>query len=633
ERPQQHRRRRRRPQQAGGPVPDARRARRRLRRHRHQPPLRPPRVPSAFLRRRRAARGDLRRPVPHHLVAAADGDGEVRLHRAPRRQPGGGRGAGLDGAGAARGPHAPGPVAGFHAGHRRGCAVLRRWLHHPGHLRALGGGGLEGHLAHLRRGGGPDLRRGAGRALPRAVPGHPPDGRGVRAGDGAVVFDPRPPRDRPDRRGAGGFRRRVAPPRGPVRPGPPLRRLHRARLRRAGRDRGGGALRRHGALRPPAHRARLDRLRAAGAGAELPGAGGAAALRPQGHRKPLLPPGAGVAAPAAGGAGDGRHHHRLAIHDLGRLLHRPAMRATRLPAALGGDAHQRNGRRPNLPAADQRRPAAGRADPGGVLPHLRQPGRGLRHRRHRHLRLHQLARRPGVPPAVRLVRPAGRRGVHAAPGARPRLLRLQRAQDPGRRLGAGGAGRRLVHAHAHLEAGARAALHPVPPGQPAAEILPRAVAAIPHRAGARHRRVHDRPSGLRARRPAAQPQAQQGPARAGDLRHRAQRGRPGDPRKRPAGGAGAGAQHPPGHRPLRLPREPQHPTRAGSPARGRRRVPADAGELLPRPRNPGAGGGAQDGALAAVAVRRDGAQRRAGDRILPHPLGPGGGAGRPGRDL
>ena len=69
-------------------------------------------------------------------------------------------------------------------------------------------------------------------------------------------------------------------------------------------------------------------------------------------------------------------------------------------------------------------------------------------------------------------------GVRAAAAARPRLLRLQRAEDPGGRLGAGGARRGLVHPHAHLEAGARTALRPLPPGQPAAEVLPRAAAAI-----------------------------------------------------------------------------------------------------------------------------------------------------------
>ncbi|CAA9237046.1 MAG: Kup system potassium uptake protein, partial [uncultured Acetobacteraceae bacterium] len=630
ERPQH---RRRRPQQAGEPVPDARRARRRLRRHRHQPALRPPRVPAALLRRRRGARGDLRHPVPHHLVAAADGDGKVRLHRAPRRQPRRRRGAGPDGAGAARGPYASGPLARFHARHRGGGAVLRRRRHHPGHLRAFGGGRAEGHLARLRGGGGTAVRRGAGRSVPLPIPRHLQNGRGVRAGDGALVLHPRPARGSPDRFDAGGIGRRVAPPRRALRRGPPLRRLHRVGLRRAGGDRGGGALRRHGPLRPAADRARLDRLRAAGAGAELPGARGAAAVRPQGDGEPLLPPGARMAPPAAGDPGDGGHHHRLAVHDLGRLLHRPAMRATRFPAAPRRPAHQRNGRGADLPAADQLRPAAGRADPGGVLPHLRQPCRGLRHRRDRHLRLHELPRRPGVPPAVRLVRAAGGRGVRAAHGARPRLLHLQRAQDPGRRLGAGGAGRRPVHADAHMEAGARTALHPLPPGQPAAEILPRAAAAVPHRAGARHRRVHDGAGGLRARRAPAQPQAQQGPARAGDLRHRAQRGRAAGGRGAPAGGAGARARHPPRHRPVRLPGKPQHPARAGILAGGRRQLPAHAGELLPRPRNPGAGRGAQDVALAAVGVPGDGAQRRAGDRILPHPLGPGGGAGRPGGHL
>ena len=96
------------------------------------------------------------------------------------------------------------------------------------------------------------------------------------------------------------------------------------------------------------------------------------------------------------------------------------------------------------------------------------------------------------------------------------------------------------------------------------------------------------------------------------------------PEIRTDGGAGVGARHPPRDHPLRLPREPQHPARAGIPPRGRRPVPAHAGELLPRPGDPGAGGGAENVALAAMAVPGNVAQRRAGDRILPNPIGPRG---------
>src|SRR3712207_6892612 len=49
----------------------------------------------------------------------------------------------------------------------------------------------------------------------------------------------------------------------------------------------------------------------------------------------------------------------------------------------------------------------------------------------------------------------------------------------------------------------------------------------------------------------AQPEAQQGPARARAVRDRAQRGRAGDPGRRAAERAGVGARHSPRHRPLR----------------------------------------------------------------------------------
>jgi hypothetical protein len=72
---------------------------------------------------------------------------------------------------------------------------------------------------------------------------------------------------------------------------------------------------------------------------------GALLLRPACAGESLLPAGAGVAAAAAGGAGDAGHHHRQPGDDLGRLLHRPAMRADGLPAPPDRAPHQRDGGR------------------------------------------------------------------------------------------------------------------------------------------------------------------------------------------------------------------------------------------------------------------------------------------------
>ena len=78
---------------------------------------------------------------------------------------------------------------------------------------------------------------------------------------------------------------------------------------------------------------------------------------------------------------------------------------------------------------------------------------------------------------------------------------------------------------------------------------------------------------------------------------------------------------------------PNMPRDSGGAAHRRRGLRPDAGELLPRPRDAGAGDGAEDAAVAAVAVPGDGAQRGAGHRVLPHPERPRGRARRAGRDL
>ena len=98
------------------------------------------------------------------------------------------------------------------------------------------------------------------------------------------------------------------------------------------------------------------------------------------------------------------------------------------------------------------------------------------------------------------------------------VLRRQPAEGAGGRLGAAGARRRADRADDVLEARPRPAAGALAAGQPAARLLPRPPAAVAHHPRARHGGVPDRQPRLRARRPAAQPQAQQGAARAGAVR-------------------------------------------------------------------------------------------------------------------
>ena len=106
-----------------------------------------------------------------------------------------------------------------------------------------------------------------------------------------------------------------------------------------------------------------------------------------------------------------------------------------------GAAYQRDRGGADLPAPGEFRPADRRGHPGAGIPQLGQPGGGLWHRGDGHLRLHLLPRAAGLPPAVRLVAAADARGLRAADGAGCGLLHRQRAEDPGWRLRAAGAGR------------------------------------------------------------------------------------------------------------------------------------------------------------------------------------------------
>ena len=155
------------------------------------------------------------------------------------------------------------------AGHLRRGAVLRRQHDHSGDLGALRGRGREGDRAGAGGAGRPPHRRDHRAAVRRPAAG---DGRrrpAVRPGHDRLVR-----RDRRLRR-----RRHRGAPRDPAGALPDLRRrlprrqlrrrLLRARRRRPRRHRRRGALRRHGALRPPGHHPRLAGPGPAGVHAQL----------------------------------------------------------------------------------------------------------------------------------------------------------------------------------------------------------------------------------------------------------------------------------------------------------------------------------------------------------------------------
>jgi K+ transporter len=96
--------------------------------------------------------------------------------------------------------------------------------------------------------------------------------------------------------------------------------------------------------------------------------GCAVAARSGRTRKPVLPAGAGMVPPALGVPGNGGHHHREPGNDFRRLYDCAAMRAAWLSAAAGGAPHQQYGRRPDLYAAGEFRPADRCADSGGDIP-------------------------------------------------------------------------------------------------------------------------------------------------------------------------------------------------------------------------------------------------------------------------
>ncbi len=101
----------------------------------------------------------------------------------------------------------------------------------------------------------------------------------------------------------------------------------------------------------------------------------------------------------------------------------------------------------------------------------------------------------------------------AAPGHRPRLPVVEHAEDPGRRLRSPPDRGRLLHPDADLGEGHPHPVREDPQGRRAPDRARQHAREEPAPSGEGHRRLPHQRSGHRARRPPAQPETQQGPAR------------------------------------------------------------------------------------------------------------------------
>ena len=146
-------------------------------------------------------------------------------------------------------------------------------------------------------------------------------------------------------------------------------------------------------------------------------------------------------------------------------------------------------------------------------------------------------------------------------------------------------------------------------------------------------RIPDQHRGARSRRAAAQPQAQQGAARARRAAYAQDARRAGRSTGRTSAHRGPRLQLPADRGLLRVHGGPGHPdaARGMRPARGGLRH--DGHLVLRLARNADTDGGARDGALAREALRVDVQERNQGDRVLQHPDQPRGRIGDAGRAL
>ena len=166
---------------------------------------------------------------------------------------------------------------------------------------------------------GGDHRRAVPAAADRHRGGRPP----VRPGDGRLVPHHRRVRRRRHRRAPRDPQGAVADLRAGLLLQPLLDRVLRAGRGRARGHRRGGAVRRHGALRPRADHARLAAARVPGLHPELHGPGRADPRRPRQHQQPVLPARSRLGTLAAGLPGHRGDRHRVAGGHHRRLLGRP----------------------------------------------------------------------------------------------------------------------------------------------------------------------------------------------------------------------------------------------------------------------------------------------------------------------
>ena len=326
--------------------------------------------------------------------------------------------------------------------HRRRLPVLRRRRHHAGDLGAVGGrrpGGLGARTAAIRPA---DQRCRDPPAVRRPVARHRQCRPRVRPGHGGLV-----PVDRPARRAGRSCGTRSCC----WRCRRPMRRCSacitgcwpsscwaRSVLCVTGAEALYADMGHFGARGDPP---RLAVLRAALPGAELFRPGRAADRRAERRGQPVLParPALGQRLPMVVLATAATVIASQAMISGAFSMARQCMQLGFLPRMTVRHTEHHGGG-PDLRAAGQRHAGDRRDHPGAGVQDLGQPGRGLRHRGHRHVPVHQRAGDGGVPPPVPLVAAHRDRGVRLVLRDRFRVLLRQPAEGARGRLGPAGAG-------------------------------------------------------------------------------------------------------------------------------------------------------------------------------------------------
>ena len=221
-----------------------------------------------------------------------------------------------------------------------GASLLPGRRHdHAGDLRAVGGGGRRGGVAVARAPRRPDRRGHHRRPVHAAAPRDGDRRAPLRADHAHLVRRHRRVRRERHRVAPGDPRGAVADVRAGLLLQPLLDRVLRARGGRPRVHGRGGAVRRHGPLRPRADHARLAPARLPRLHAELPRPGRADPGEPEEHLQPVLPPRPRLGAVADGVPRGGRGGHRLAGGGDRRVLRRAPGDVARLPPAAADRPH------------------------------------------------------------------------------------------------------------------------------------------------------------------------------------------------------------------------------------------------------------------------------------------------------